>query len=58
MDDGNILMVARLTSIINLYKVNVIMDKTNEPYDMYLDTTSNQCIFVESDIKGKYVCAA
>ena len=55
MDDGN---SARLTSIMNLYKVNVIMDKTNEPYDMYLDTTSNQCVFVESDIKGKYVCAA
>ena len=50
--------IVRLTSIINLYKVNVIMDKTNEPYDVYLDTTSNKCVFVGFEIKGKYVCTA
>ena len=49
------LLVARLSSGINLYKVNVIMDDTNEPHDMYLDATSNPCVLVVSDIKGKYL---
>ena len=40
---------------VNLYKVNVIMDNTNDPHDMYLDTTSNQGVIVGSDIKGKYL---
>ena len=37
---------ACLSSGINLYKVNVIMDDTNEPHDMYLDATSNPCVLV------------
>ena len=31
------------------------MDDTNEPHDMYLDATSNPCVLVGSDIKGKYL---
>ena len=50
--------IARLSSGINLYKVNVIMDDTNEPHDMYLDATSNPCVLVGSDLKGKYLCTA
>ena len=49
---------ARLSSGIYLYKVNVIMDDTNEPRDMYLDATSNPCVLVGSDLKGKYLCTA
>ena len=45
-------------SSVNLYMVNVIMDNTNDPHDMYLDTTSNQGVIVGSDIKGKYLCTA
>ena len=34
------------------------MDNTNDPHDMYLDTTSNQGVIVGSDIKGKYLYTA
>ena len=53
-----LVIIARLSSGIYLYKVNVIMDNTNDPHDMYLDTTSNQGVIVGSDIKGKYLCTA